>query len=157
MQLAVFYVMTEPGVSLDHLSEDDARKITFVKDGFSWWAMLFPLFWSLYNRMWLVFLGYLAAVIVLIFVAEVFGSTAGGFMTVLATLFFALEAGFLKNWSLRRKNWRTVSFIAAATQEEAEIRFFDQWANKKSTPRSPQGPMAPQTSDTSVVGMTLKR
>lgn len=131
MQLAVFYVMTEPGVSLDHLSEDDARKITFVKDGFSWWAMLFPLFWSLYNRMWLVFLGYLAAVIVLIFVAEVFGSTAGGFMTVLATLFFALEAGFLKNWSLRRKNWRTVSFIAAATQEEAEIRFFDQWANKK--------------------------
>lgn len=155
--MAVYYVMTEPGVSLDHLSEEDARKIAFVKDGFSWWAMLFPLLWSLYNRMWLVFLGYLAAIVALVFVAEAFGSTTGGFITVLATLFFALEAGFLKSWSLQRKNWQTVGFVNASNLDEAEIRFFDRLSRKKREPRSPQGPVAPQISDTDVVGMTLKR
>ncbi|WP_063301695.1 DUF2628 domain-containing protein [Pseudovibrio sp. WM33] len=157
MQLAVYYVMTEPGVSLDHLKDEDARNIKFVKDGFSWWAMLFPLLWSLYNRMWLVFLGYLAAIIALVFIAEAFGSTTGGFITVLATLFFAMEAGFLKSWSLRRKNWQTVGFITAANLDEAEIRFFDRVSKTKSEVWLPQGPMAPQTSDTDVVGMTLKR
>ena len=156
MQLAVFYVMTEPGVSLDRLSEDDARNIAFVKDGFSWWAMLFPVFWSLYNRMWLVFLGYLTAIVALVVVAEIFGSSTGGSLTILTTLFFALEAGFLKSWSLRRKNWSIVCLIAASNLEEAEIRFFDRWETIKTAPRSPLGPVAPQTSGTSVVGLTLK-
>ncbi len=157
--MAVYYVMTEPGVSLTHLKEEDARNIKFVKDGFSWWAMLFPLFWSLYNRMWLVFLGCLAAIVALAFIAEVFGVTYGGFLAVMATLFFAMEAGLLKSRSLRRKNWQTVGFITASNLDEAEIRFFDRISKTKtkSEVRLPQGSVAPHTSDTDVVGMTLKR
>ncbi len=157
MQLAVYYVMTGPGVSLDHLKDKDTHNIKFVKDGFSWWALLFPLLWMLYNRMWLAFLGYLVAVIVLVFLANVFGSTTGGLLTVLATLFFAMEAGFLKSWSLRRKNWLTVGFVNASNLDEAEIRFFDRVSRRKSEARPPQGPVAPQTSGTNVVGLTLKR
>ncbi len=155
--MAVYYVMTGPEVNLSHLREEDISRIKFIKDGFSWWAMLFPLLWSLYNRMWLVFLGYLAAIIGLVFIAEVFGATTGGFLTVLATLFFALEAGFLKSWSLRRKDWQIVDFVNASNLDEAEIRFFDRVSQKRSEARPPQGCVAPQTSDTDVVGMTLKR
>lgn len=157
MQLAVYYVMTGPGVSLDHLKDEDTHNIRFVKDGFSWWALLFPLLWTLYNRMWLVFLGYLIAVVALVFFADVFGSATGGFLTVLATLFFAMEAGFLKSWSLQHKKWRTAGVVNASTLDEAEIRFFDRVSRSKSEARPPQGPAAPQTSGTHVVGLTLKR
>lgn len=147
MQLAVYYVMTEPGVSLDHLKDEDARNIKFVKDGFSWWAMLFPLLWSLYNRMWLVFLGYLAAIIALVFIAEAFGSTTGGFITVLATLFFAMEAGFLKSWSLRRKTgrlsglslppiWMRQKFVSSTAFPKPKVKcgfHRGQWLHKPAT------------------------
>lgn len=135
------------------------RDIAFVKDGFSWWAMLFPLFWSLFNRMWLVSLGYLALVVILTVIAEAFGASTGGILSIVATAFFALEAGHLRSWSLQRKNWQVVGVVAAGNLQEAEIRFFDQLADTEAstkTTTSPPGAFTPQTSDTSVVGLTLK-
>ena len=157
--MAVYYVMTRPGVSFDRLKHAAVRDIAFVKDGFSWWAMLFPLFWSLFNRMWLVSLAYLSVIVALTLITEAFGASTGGILSILATAFFALEAGHLRSWSLQRKNWQTAGIVAADNLQEAEIRFFDHVAREtptSATPLRPSESITPQTSNTSVVGLTLK-
>ena len=41
---------------------DRADKVLFVKEGFGWVALLFPVLWLLYHRLWLVLAGFIAVV-----------------------------------------------------------------------------------------------
>lgn len=57
------YTVLEPPPSGDDLR--DAERVAFVRDGFSWLALLFPLLWLLWHRMWLVLVLWIAVVVVL--------------------------------------------------------------------------------------------
>jgi hypothetical protein len=108
----------------DPLAED---QIEFVKEGFSWPALLFSLFWLLYHRMWLVAGGYLAISIAI----EGLGAVLGGgfeleflFATTALGLVFAAEANDLRRWSLHRRGWTYVGVVSGRRRDEAERRFF---------------------------------
>ena len=127
---------------------DEADKFVFVRDGFHFWAMLFGPFWLLWNRLWLVLLGYIAVnrryrhrariacarpriVRLLVF--------------LLLAVLMGLEAASLRRWSYSRGKWRQIDFVVADDEETAERRFFDRWTEHglSGLPPASEVPAAP--------------
>ncbi|WP_102868143.1 DUF2628 domain-containing protein [Pseudovibrio exalbescens] len=163
--MATFIVMAPPEVTADTLTEASARRITFVRDGLSWGALLIPLIWMLYRRMWWVFLAYLVVVTVLqLTVGQLPGSMSVPLYLAFAIL-FALEGNSLRQWSLERKGWQMLGIISADNRAEAEIRFFDKWLSPRERPTSQgdepatatnrKSPITPRFGEQSIVGLTL--
>lgn len=107
-----------------------AEGTIFVRDGFSFWALLFPLIWFLLNRMWLVTLGYLVYTAVVVAIIEFYpeSEVALGAATILISIWIGFEANALHRWSLRRKGYVDRGVVAGRNLTEAEIRHFDKLA-----------------------------
>ncbi len=104
--------------------------LEFVRDGFSWGAFAFTVFWPLYHGLWLVFVIVLAVSAVLSAAMSVVGLSDFGQSAVwlAAALLFAFEANNLRRWTLRRRGWRDVGVAAGRTLSDAEHRFFGIYA-----------------------------
>ncbi len=113
---------------LDPLAAGD--DLEFVRDGFSWGALLFTIVWPLYHGLWLVFVIVLAVSALLSAAMSVVGLSDFGQSTVwlAAALLFAFEANNLRRWTLRRRGWRDVGVAAGRTLSDAEHRFFGVYA-----------------------------
>lgn len=110
----------------DHASPDEAEAPVLVKEGFSWLALLFPLLWLLFNRMWLVLLGWLAVGVAIAAVGTIWPATEGA-TTILAFVFavwFAFEANGFRRWSLTRKGLPVVDVVAGRDRWEAERGYY---------------------------------
>ncbi len=102
----------------------DPGELVFVKDGFSWPALLIPPVWLIYRRLWLTLLIWLVAVIVLGTLAGFAGTDASTVVLVLFAFWFALEANGFRRWTLERRRHALVGVVEGRTLEEAERRFF---------------------------------
>ena len=125
--MIVYTVHEPPEPPADRL--DRAEALMFVKDGFSPMVALLAPLWMAGHGLWLVLVGYLAAVAVLALafnVMEVAGSWTG---LALVALHVALgfEASSLRRWTLERRGWRFLATVAGRSAEECERRFFDDW------------------------------
>lgn len=108
-------------------SPEAAGDVRLVRDGFSLAALLVPLLWLIYHRMWLVLAGWIVAVIGIELLAWAAGQAAA---TVVATLFavwFAFEARDLLRWTLARRGYETAAVVVADGPDAAERRFLDAW------------------------------
>jgi hypothetical protein len=107
----------------DPLSGDD---LVFVKEGFCWPALFFPLLWPLWHRLWLVALLVLAASLALEAVTVELGwpDATVGVLTLAGAVLFAAEANDLRRWTLRRRGWRELAVASGRGLAEAERRFF---------------------------------
>ena len=149
-----------------------ADSIVFVKDGFAWLALFFPLLWMLFNRMWLVLLAFIVVMLALQAAATVagFGEMLAGWITLGAGLLFAFHANDLRRWTLTRKGYAFAGLVTGRNREECETRFFDGWlaaqeadhARPGIEPGAPQNTVTPQlsaparqksTSDDDVIGL----
>jgi len=123
-----------------------AGAIAFIKDGFAWLALLFPVLWMLYHRMWLVLAGFialLAALQGLLWVADINDQVLGWATAGLGVL-FAFEANNLRRWSLARGGFRLVGPVSGANRTACETRFFDAWLVAQGGQKSPEpGPKIP--------------
>ena len=81
----------------------DPAELVFVKDGFSWPALLIPPVWLIYRRLWLTLLIWLVAVIVLGTLAGFAGTDASTAVMILFAFWFALEANGFRRWTLERR------------------------------------------------------
>jgi hypothetical protein len=111
-------------------------ELVFIKEGFCWPALFVALIWTLYRRLWLVFLLLLAGLLVL----GVLGDLLGGSATVLfilARVFYALEANGLRRWTLERNGYTLVGVIEGRNLDEAERRFFSEWEPGAGTTGAP--------------------
>lgn len=109
---------------------DEADRVAFIDDGFSWGAALFNVFWMLRHRMWLVAVLYVAGSVVL-FAALAMTNLAeqvGGPASLGLAVLLGMEGAALRRWTLARKGWREVALIVAPTRDEAERRFFAAWS-----------------------------
>ncbi|MEJ2435651.1 MAG: DUF2628 domain-containing protein, partial [Pseudolabrys sp.] len=126
-------------------TESDPQRFLFVRDSFRFWAFQLGPLWMLYRRLWLVLVLYLIG-------AGVFGVGLGvlrapvslqiTFNVVLALL-VGLEAATLMRWTLERRRWRMLGFVVGDDEEDAERRFFAQWAGH-AKPASPPPASGPQ-------------
>lgn len=147
-----FYTVLAPPDS-DPIATGD---VVFVKDGFNWPALFFPLIWSVYRRQWLVLLLLLAAILILVLV----GGTVGWALYLLGRLWFALEANGLRRWTLERNGHRMLDVTEGRTIEQAERRFFaESYAEPTATTSSTDDRQPPTanprrtTAGTGIVGL----
>ncbi|MTI17859.1 DUF2628 domain-containing protein [Rhodobacteraceae bacterium RKSG542] len=160
--MAVYLVLSPPEASGDLRSYEQAAALRFVRDGFYWLALFFPLLWLLFNRMWLVFLGYLAAYGVVAALSAGFGPTLSWIILALFSILFAWEAGALKGWTLQKRGWQVVGLVNAANLTEAETRFFERAIKNNQVPSSNEltakakPKIIPRIGEERVVGLTLR-
>jgi hypothetical protein len=111
--------------SKDGASADD---VVFLRDGFRWWALIFPFPWLVIQGMWIVLVIALAAQFLIWAVAEALGF--GEAMRVIAGLAINLILGFegsnLLRWTYERRGLSERGLIEAPDLETAEYRFFSE-------------------------------
>jgi hypothetical protein len=100
-------------------------EVRFVRDGFSVVALIVPVIWLLWHRLWIEALAAFAAAICIGFGGELSGWTAtAALISFLVSLFVALEGPSLRVWALGRRGWRDAGVIDAADEDEAMTRYF---------------------------------
>ena len=111
----------------------DPERFLFVRDGFHFWAFALAPFWLLARRLWLVFVLYVIVMIAVEGALAFFGvaSTAKTVAGLLIALLVGLEAGTLRRWTLARRKWKMLGFVVGDDLEDAERRFFGEWATRK--------------------------
>jgi hypothetical protein len=125
--VTLYSVYQPPGEADD--VEDRANSLVFVKEGFSWPALLVPGLWLLYRRMWLELVVFLGLFLVLgwVFGPSDPGKTAFGWLSFALVVLFAFEANDLRRAALERKGYRQMGTAAGPDREAAELAFFRSW------------------------------
>jgi Protein of unknown function (DUF2628) len=110
-----------------------ADRFVFVRDGFSFWALLFGPLWLLWHRLWLALIGYIAVTVGVAVALALLHAGAGTRFTVmlLIALLMGLEAASLRRWTMSRRKWRQLDVVVADDEETAERRFFDRWTAQR--------------------------
>jgi hypothetical protein len=118
--MASFVIMEAP----DNKPGAPEEKIEVIRDGFSFWAYLFNFVWLFWHRLWIEGIVVFAAMAVMstfrIWPNFEFMTSVLAF---LISLFVGLEGNNLRVAALRRRGWREVGVIAAASRADAELRF----------------------------------
>ena len=106
------------------LSQDDH---IFLKEGFSLFALFFPLFFSIYNGLWKIsvfFILYFYLIFFLYDYFKIFNPIIFIFILIPHIIFSFEAREFVKN-SLINKGWRKVGLIRGSNLTEAEIKFYN--------------------------------
>jgi hypothetical protein len=109
--------------------EDQAEALVFVKEGFSWPALLVPGLWLLYQRMWLELILFVAlfALLAWIFGSSDQGQTLFGWLSVALIVLFAFEANDLRRAALERRGYQQAGTAIGPGRDTAELAFFRSW------------------------------
>lgn len=108
--------------------------LVFIREGVSWAALVFPVLWLIYRRLWLWLVLYVAAMIALGAAAEETGSPVPALIMLCLHLLLVLEGNELRRRKLARQVYVMAGLAAGDSMEEAEIRYF---AGKDSEPAGP--------------------
>ena len=103
-----------------HIDDDPARMM-LARGGFSWLALLVPVLWLAYRRMWLETCIYVAASLVIL----LWTGVLSGFLLLALHLFLGFEANTLYEESLSRRGYRLGNIVLARNRLEAERLVFD--------------------------------
>ena len=111
----------------------DPERFVFVRDGFSFWALLLGPIWMLWHRMWVVLLGYGLVVAVLGWVlrATHVPASVALLVSALLALLIGFEAATLRRLTLARRGFANVGVVVGDDLELAERRFFDAWIRRR--------------------------
>ena len=122
----------------------NADDVVFLREGFNWWALFFPLLWLTIKGMWIVLIIALAAQFLIWAIAEALGF--GEAMRLIFSLAINLILGFQGNellrWTYERRGFSEVGLVEARDIEEAEYRFFTEIGLPRADAVEP--PQAPQ-------------
>ena len=135
-----------------------AERVLFVREKFFWLALILPLFWLLWHRLWVGLLGWIGAVVIIggiIWALNLDQITAAA-ASLSPALVVALEGTELRRRKLLRQGFREAGVVVADDLEDAERRFFARWLAREETLRpAPSGPVPPlpPLPQTSVIGL----
>lgn len=123
------YTVYEPDEVKEQLVEQ-ADELVFIKDGFAFWAMIFPIFWLMYHRLWLPLVGFIVVLGILQILAYLFeiSQDSQTMMFVGISFAFGFLANDIRRIVLERRDYQLVGAVAGVSQLECERRFFDNWS-----------------------------
>ena len=114
------YIVLEPAGN----RPDKGERALVIRDGFSFLALIMPLFWFLWHRMWLEALAFLCIGLLLAGLGTMSGfSITAPLLSFILYLFIGLEAQGLRIASLRRRGWEVWGVVEGANRDEAELRY----------------------------------
>jgi Protein of unknown function (DUF2628) len=112
---------------------DRAESLVFIKDGFSWVAVLLAPIWApiwlIAHRLWWPLLGVVVLMASFVLIKWMTGidqrwvELAGWALT----LMIVFEGDTLRRWALERRGWRMLGTVTGKTAAECERRFFESW------------------------------
>jgi hypothetical protein len=122
------YTVYEPRVPPEEV-EERAAALVFVKEGFSFWTLIFPALWLLFHGLWRGLLAYLVLAGGLMAGLTQLGASEqviawGGFAL---NLIFAFEARDIKRASLERRGYVLKSVVSGRNLQECERRYLMEW------------------------------
>jgi hypothetical protein len=108
------------------VSEPSARMV-MVREGFSFWALIFNLLWLLAHRLWLAALGYVAISAVITLGGQWLGlpDISIGVLQLLLQCVLAFNAYDLMRMKLTRQGYHFAGVIAAESEMHAQRRYFE--------------------------------
>ncbi len=116
---AVYY--RSPG----HDAAERPGGMVLIKDGLCWPAFLFTVVWALWNRLWWVALGLVAANGAVALIPPATGLDPAGQAVI--SLGFMVMVGYgaagLRGWSLERRGYALTDLVSGHGLEEAERNF----------------------------------
>lgn len=117
-----------------------AERFVFIRDGISILALISPIIWALWHRLWLVLVIYFGALmaIVVVGMALGLGESQLGLLSTFFNIGIALEANNIRRWMLERKGARMIGVVSGGNLEECEYRFFTSWL--KTVKQRPSAP-----------------
>jgi hypothetical protein len=103
-----------------------ADDVVFVREGFNWWALLFPLPWLAVQGMWIVLLVALGAQFAIWAIAEAlgFGEAMRLIFSCAINLILGFEGNSLLRWTYERRGFKSLGLVQGDDLEAAEYRFF---------------------------------
>lgn len=97
-----------------------------IKEGFAWWALVVPLLWALYHRVWSM-----ALVVLLVGAGLEVGLTVAGvdplghfIASAGLSWLFASIANDWRRRALERRGYHMAGVVAAGDRASAELRWF---------------------------------
>ena len=119
-----------------------AEKAVFVKEGFAIGGFVFSGFWLLFNRLWLLAIGYalLFGLVILAFRYLGFPIVAYGPVTLLMAGLVGLEGHEWQRRNYTRKGWSHAGTVSGPSLAECERRFFKDWLAGRGQVPAPPAP-----------------
>jgi Protein of unknown function (DUF2628) len=113
------YVVMEPA------SDRRGDAALFIRDAFAPLAVIVPVPWLLWNRLWFEAAMALCASLILVGVSAWAGVPQWvGIASILMGLYVALEGSALKIAAARRRGYQEAAFVDARSLSEAEERYY---------------------------------
>ncbi len=106
-------------------SSDPDLDTVAVKEGFCWPAFFFSVLWALWNRLWLVALGFVLLNVAVGLVAGWFvpDPVVQGAVSIGIAILIGGFANDLKRWTLGRHGFEERAVVIAGDKEDAVIRY----------------------------------
>lgn len=116
-----------------------AERILFVREKFSWTALIFAPFWLLWHCLWLGLFVWFTAVAIIGLGAWALNvpSTMATVAAFLPSLVVAFEGAELRRRKLLRRGYRDAGVAVGRDRDDAERRFFDRWVTRARPERPP--------------------
>jgi len=123
--MAIYSVYLPPeATGPDNLLDSDRARIAFLADGKSVLALVVPLIWLIWQRLWLPLAIYFLVVTVIITVTQFLSPQLGLVLSVLPGFFLFLEGRELIRRRYERQGWHFDGVIEAPDEISAETRYF---------------------------------
>ncbi|MFY9589662.1 DUF2628 domain-containing protein [Rickettsia endosymbiont of Halotydeus destructor] len=106
--------------------EQKSNNFAIVREGFSWSALIFNIFWAFYHKMWLI-VAFVIIVNIIMATINLQGLVFISKLTIM--LIFGFFASEMREYDLRRKNYRLRDVVFARSEIEAELKFLERSVN----------------------------
>jgi hypothetical protein len=104
----------------------------FIREGASVFALILPLVWLIWQRLWLALTGYVAVLVAVSATAIYAGETIAGLLSLVPALFLFVEGNQFIRRRLERAGWQFAGVVDATSAVDAEIRYFGQQSQSHS-------------------------
>ena len=112
-------------VVMDVADNAKSAEAKFVRDKFSVLALIAPVIWLAWHRLWIEAFAALAAAIVLAALGTLAGfQSTAPLLSLLVSVFVAIEGPQLRIWALERRGYVQVAALEADQEAEAEVRYY---------------------------------
>lgn len=108
---------------------EPSARVEIVPEGFSFFALIFNVFWLVYKRLWLALGGYVVLILAIGYAAEYFQLPQAS--VVVVQLLLQVLLGFsgydLVRLKLSGKGYKFTGVVVAETSLNAERRYYDHY------------------------------